>query len=213
MVLIIFCRKEFEHITEGLSDALGFTQTIGVGMDWTPYEKGGSRGTLGEVDFYTRSVYDLLSLVFILTYDFHSHEGLMLNYEEAMTRESPLPASLLPPEPKTSKKSVSPAKRPTGFYNTGAHFIWIGDRTRQLDGAHVEYFKGIRNPIGIKVGPSMENEELVRLLNSEWSECIRWARRFSNTFCKLLTQTRTVGGSLLSPATVQRRSSSTFLDT
>ena len=53
------------------------------------------------------------------------------------------------------------------FYNTGAHFLWIGDRTRQLTGAHVEYFRGIRNPIGVKVGPSMEEEELVRLLDSE----------------------------------------------
>jgi len=53
------------------------------------------------------------------------------------------------------------------FYNTGAHFLWIGDRTRQLTGAHVEYFRGIRNPIGVKVGPSMQQEELVRLLDSE----------------------------------------------
>ena len=53
------------------------------------------------------------------------------------------------------------------FYNTGAHFLWIGDRTRQLTGAHVEYFRGIRNPIGVKVGPSMKEEELVRLLDSE----------------------------------------------
>lgn len=53
------------------------------------------------------------------------------------------------------------------FYNTSAHFVWIGDRTRQLDGAHVEYFRGIRNPIGIKVGPSMAAEELVKLLDSE----------------------------------------------
>ena len=55
----------------------------------------------------------------------------------------------------------------TAFYNTSAHFLWIGDRTRQLDGAHVEYFRGIRNPIGIKVGPSMQDDELVRLLNSK----------------------------------------------
>ena len=47
-------RTEFERITEGLSDALGFTRTIGFGMDGTPYERGGSRGVLGEVDFYTR---------------------------------------------------------------------------------------------------------------------------------------------------------------
>ena len=87
-----------------------------------------------------------------------SHEGLMLNYEEAMTREFPLPDSSKPAD----------GSRPTAFYNTSAHFLWIGDRTRQLNGAHVEYFRGIRNPIGIKVGPSMESEELVRLLDSEF---------------------------------------------
>ena len=80
----------------------------------------------------------------------------MLNYEEAMTREFPLPDS--------HDSSSTPKK--TAFYNTSAHFLWIGDRTRQLKGAHVEYFRGIRNPIGIKVGPSMEDEELVRLLDS-----------------------------------------------
>jgi hypothetical protein len=53
------------------------------------------------------------------------------------------------------------------FYNMGAHFLWIGDRTRQLTGAHVEYFRGIRNPIGVKVGPSMQGEELVQLLDSK----------------------------------------------
>ena len=47
-------RKEFERITEGLEDALGFTRTIGLGSESAPYEKGGSRGVLGEVDFYTR---------------------------------------------------------------------------------------------------------------------------------------------------------------
>jgi 3-deoxy-7-phosphoheptulonate synthase len=49
-----FHRKEFEHITEGLSDALSFTQTIGLGTETVSYEKGGSRGVLGEIDFYTR---------------------------------------------------------------------------------------------------------------------------------------------------------------
>ncbi|KAJ8090452.1 hypothetical protein PM082_019050 [Marasmius tenuissimus] len=72
----------------------------------------------------------------------------MLGYEEALTREA-----LIPGQPKQKAS-----------YNTSAHFIWIGDRTRQLDGAHVEYFRGIRNPIGIKVGPSMESGELVRLV-------------------------------------------------
>lgn len=130
-------RHELESIVEGLSDALDFSRTIGVESGSAPYEKGGGRGTLGEVDFYT------------------SHEGLMLNYEEALTREFAVPSSTSSEKP-TARKA---------YYNTAAHFLWIGDRTRSLTGAHVEYFRGIRNPIGIKVGPSMENEELVRLLD------------------------------------------------
>ena len=74
----------------------------------------------------------------------------MLDYEQALTREFP---------------SGVPQER--GYYNTSAHFLWIGDRTRQLDGAHVEYFRGIRNPIGIKVGPTLGNQELIQLLDGE----------------------------------------------
>jgi 3-deoxy-7-phosphoheptulonate synthase len=60
-----------------------------------------------------------------------------------------------------------------GWYNTSAHFIWVGDRTRQLDGAHIEYFRGIRNPIGVKVGPSMKPDELVQLLDGVFGEAGR----------------------------------------
>lgn len=81
----------------------------------------------------------------------------MLDFEEAMTREFRIPSSLGSPQ----------GSSPKVHYNTSAHFLWIGDRTRQIDGAHVEYFRGIRNPIGVKVGPSMKADELVRLLNSE----------------------------------------------
>lgn len=75
----------------------------------------------------------------------------MLDYEEALTRKlrNPLPE----------------VREPQSYYNTSAHFLWIGDRTRQITGAHIEYFRGIRNPIGMKVGPSMEIEELVRVLD------------------------------------------------
>lgn len=45
------------------------------------------------------------------------------------------------------------------------HFLWIGDRTRDINGAHIEYFRGIQNPIGLKAGPSLEPAELVRLLD------------------------------------------------
>ena len=109
----------------------------------------------------------------------------MLAYEEALTREFPLPSSIRQKEPPTPpaeradgnvtppcQPSLSAAARLSGkkkyHYNTGAHFIWIGDRTRQLTHAHVEYFRGIRNPIGIKVGPSMQSEELVRLLDRKY---------------------------------------------
>ena len=72
-----------------------------------------------------------------------SHEGLALAYEEAQTLQ-----------------------QQGGWYNLGAHFLWIGERTRQLDGAHVEYFRGIENPIGIKVGPTMQPAELIQLLQT-----------------------------------------------
>jgi len=75
--------------------------------------------------------------------DFYtSHEALLLPYEEAFTRQDSITGE---------------------WYNVAAHMVWIGDRTRQLDGAHVEYMKGIKNPIGIKAGPSMEPDDLVRL--------------------------------------------------
>lgn len=73
---------------------------------------------------------------------FTSHEGLNLIYESAQTRRVP---------------------RREGWYNLTTHMPWIGERTRQLDGAHVEYFRGIRNPVGVKVGPAMHGSELVKL--------------------------------------------------
>lgn len=76
----------------------------------------------------------------------------MLEYESALTRELAVPAF-------AAKRAGE-----KGFYCTSAHFVWIGDRTRALDGAHVEFFRGLRNPVGIKVGPTMEADELVRLL-------------------------------------------------
>jgi 3-deoxy-7-phosphoheptulonate synthase len=74
---------------------------------------------------------------------FTSHEGLLLAYEEAHT------------EAVGSK-----------YYNLGAHMLWIGDRTRKLDGAHIEYFRGVANPIGLKVGPSMKPQELVSVIKT-----------------------------------------------
>ncbi|KAJ5960206.1 Phospho-2-dehydro-3-deoxyheptonate aldolase class II [Penicillium vulpinum] len=85
---------------------------------------------------------------------FTSHEGLSLEYEQSLTRllrHPAYPGSTAAPE--------------TGYYATSGHFIWIGDRTRQLGGAHVEFFRGIANPVGIKIGPSMKPDELVQLLD------------------------------------------------
>ncbi len=73
-----------------------------------------------------------------------SHEGLLLPYEQAQTRQVP---------------------HHTGWYNLTTHFPWIGKRTADIDGAHVEYFRGIRNPIGIKLGPGVEAEQVIRLLD------------------------------------------------
>jgi len=73
-----------------------------------------------------------------------SHEALLLGYEEAMTR----------------------IDSTTGdWYDTSAHFVWIGDRTRQPDGAHIEFARGIKNPIGLKCGPTLDPDELLRLID------------------------------------------------
>ena len=77
--------------------------------------------------------------------DFYtSHEALLLGYEQAMTRID-----------STTGK----------WYDTSAHMVWIGDRTRQPDGAHVEFCRGIENPIGMKCGPSLDPNELLKLLD------------------------------------------------
>jgi 3-deoxy-7-phosphoheptulonate synthase len=73
-----------------------------------------------------------------------SHEALLLGYEEAMTRVDSTSGD---------------------YYDTSAHFVWIGDRTRQPDGAHVEFARGIKNPIGLKCGPSLDPDELLKLID------------------------------------------------
>lgn len=92
---------------------------------------------------------------------FTSHEGLSLEYEQRLTRLLRHPTHALDNNPSGS----SAPTQTTGYYATSAHFLWIGDRTRQLDGAHVEFLRGIANPIGIKIGPSMCATELVQLLD------------------------------------------------
>ena len=76
---------------------------------------------------------------------FTSHEGLHLGYEEALTRQVP---------------------RREGWFNLSAHFPWVGLRTSAIDGAHIEYFRGIVNPIGLKIGTSTTPEQLARLVET-----------------------------------------------
>ncbi len=75
---------------------------------------------------------------------FTSHEALLLGYEQSMTRQDSLTGD---------------------WVDTSAHMLWIGDRTRQPDGAHVEFLRGVLNPIGMKCGPSLEPDELLRLID------------------------------------------------
>lgn len=112
--------EKFEQIAGRIEECLAFMRACGV----TPE----SVAQLRETDVYT------------------SHEALLLDYEETLTRRDTI----------TDDR---------GWYNTAAHMVWIGDRTRNLDGAHVEYFKGIHNPIGLKCGPSLEPDELIKLID------------------------------------------------
>ena len=74
-----------------------------------------------------------------------SHEALLIGYEEALTRQDSLTGT---------------------WYDCSAHMLWIGDRTRQLDGAHVEFLRGVLNPIGVKLGPSATAEEVLELCHA-----------------------------------------------
>mgnify|MGYP000684049144 CR=1 FL=1 len=73
-----------------------------------------------------------------------SHEALLLGYEEALTRQDSITDQ---------------------WYDCSAHMLWIGDRTRQTDHAHVEFLRGVQNPVGVKVGPSTSREDLIRLID------------------------------------------------
>jgi len=108
--------QRYERIASEIDRALRFMAACGIDL---AAEEG-----LHEVDFWT------------------SHEALILNYEECLTRRDSLTGD---------------------WYDCSAHMVWIGDRTRQLDGAHVEFFSGICNPVGCKVGPSCTPEEVVAL--------------------------------------------------
>ena len=109
---------KFKDMACRLDETLAFMAACGLNSESTPQ--------LRETDFFT------------------SHEALLLNYEEAMTRVDSISGD---------------------WYDTSAHMVWVGERTRQLDGAHIEFLRGISNPIGAKVGPGMDPDELLRLMS------------------------------------------------
>lgn len=109
---------QYGALADKISEAMSFMDACGI--------TAGASRAMTEVEFYT------------------SHEGLLLGYEQAMTR----------------RDSTS-----GDWYDTSAHMVWIGDRTRQPDGAHVEFCRGIHNPIGIKCGPTLEPDALMELLD------------------------------------------------
>ena len=112
--------ERYAALAERIEDALNFMDACGINSQTSK--------AMAETDFYT------------------SHEALLLNYEESLTRQDTI----------TDEH---------GWFTTSAHMVWIGDRTRQLDGAHVEYMSGINNPIGLKCGPTMETDDLLRLID------------------------------------------------
>jgi 3-deoxy-7-phosphoheptulonate synthase len=108
--------QRFEDIAQGIEAALSFMAACGINLT--------SEDTLHQVDFWT------------------SHEALILEYEEALTR----------------RDSIS-----GDYYDCSAHMLWVGERTRNLDEAHIEFLAGIHNPVGSKIGPSATPAEVLAL--------------------------------------------------
>jgi 3-deoxy-7-phosphoheptulonate synthase len=108
--------RRFERIAEEIDRALRFMNACGVDLS--------TDSPIHQVDFYT------------------SHEGLLLGYEEALTRQDSLTGD---------------------WYDCSAHMLWIGERTRAIDGAHVEFFTGVHNPLGVKLGPTATSDEALAL--------------------------------------------------
>jgi 3-deoxy-7-phosphoheptulonate synthase len=112
-------RERYQDMSDRIEDALNFMEVCGITSQTAP--------SIRETQLFT------------------SHEALLLNYEEALSRIDSF----------TGKR-----------YNCSAHFVWIGERTRQLDHAHVEFFKQIENPVGVKIGPTISSDDLIRLIDA-----------------------------------------------
>lgn len=108
----------YEGLASRIDDTLRFMAACGVTSETVP--------ALRQTEFYT------------------SHEALLLNYEEALTRTDSLTGE---------------------WYDTSAHFLWVGARTHQEDNAQIEYVRGIKNPLGLKCSPALSTDELMRLID------------------------------------------------
>lgn len=108
--------ERYAQMADEIDRALRFMAACGLDSESVP--------ALHEVDFYT------------------SHEALLLNYEQALTRRDSLTGD---------------------WYDCSAHMLWIGERTRELDGAHVEFLRGVNNPLGCKIGPTATSSEIIGL--------------------------------------------------
>lgn len=141
-------KTKYSEIVNALETSMRFMNTIGA--------VGNNNSSTSTVDLFT------------------SHEGLVLEYEQPLTR--PYSSAAInggtraggPRRPSSTAPLNSQEGHgdSTEYYDTSAHFLWIGDRTRQIDGAHVEFFRGIANPIGVKVGPTTPTADLLALLRT-----------------------------------------------
>lgn len=111
--------ERYAELAAQIDNTLRFMAACGITSKTVP--------NLRKVDFYT------------------SHEALLLNYEEALTREDSLTGE---------------------WYDTSAHFLWVGARTHQEDHAQIEFLRGIKNPLGLKVSPAMSRDELLKLIET-----------------------------------------------
>ncbi len=106
----------YQNLANQITQALSFIEACGINSKNTP--------KLSETKVYT------------------SHEALLLNYEEALTREDSMNG---------------------GWYDCSAHMLWIGDRTRGLDEAHIEFLRGVQNPLGVKIGPTSSVDDMLKM--------------------------------------------------
>ena len=111
-------KVKYLDLAKTITDALNFMKACGINKENIPEFR--------QVDFFT------------------SHEALLLNYEESLTRVDSTNG---------------------GWYDCSAHMLWIGERTRNLDEAHIEFMRGIENPIGVKIGPNVEQDYILNLLD------------------------------------------------